>query len=303
VNASQDPGGRDRPDGLRLLTAFGSPIALASVLMLYYGWARSEAQAKAFGADASVFEMSTQDMIFRSVNVVFPAIVALLFVSLALIRYEPWLRERTVWLAPVLRHAWVLVVIGLVIAVIPRTEKIGRVLIPSLVMLAVSGTAYSAVLRRRASGDESALPFGTVVLVVLLLVAMLFLQTERFAAYIGEGLAEAIMVCLDEPDDDECTDQDRLSPAIVLTTGRLHIEAPDVIETPVEGQEDTTFRYRYEGLYFLQRSGTKYFLLTKGWEAGSGRLVLLHDSQDVRLEFGARPPMSEEDGQVDPVGQ
>jgi hypothetical protein len=293
VTASQDPGGRERPDGLRLLTAFGSPIALASVLMLYYGWARSEAQAKAFGADASVFEMSTQDMIFRSVNVVFPAIVALLFVALALIRYEPRLRERAVWLAPVLRHAWVLVVVGLVIAAIPRTQKIGFFLFPSLVMLAVSGVAYSGVLRRRASGDGSALPFGTVVLVVLLFVAMLFLQTERFATYIGERLAKAIMVCLDEPASDECADQDRLSPATVLTTGRLHIQAPDVIERLVEGQEDTTFRYRYEGLHFLQRSGTKYFLLTKGWKDGSGRLVLLHDSQDVRLEFGARPPLND----------
>jgi hypothetical protein len=285
MKASPEDRPRDRPETLRLVTAFGSPIALASVLMLYFGWARSEAQAKGFGADASVFEMSSQDLVFRSVNVVFPAIILLLLVALALIRFEPWLVERAGWLGPVLRHAWILVVVGLVIFRLEATHTFGMVVFPLLVMLAVGGVAYSRVLRRRVSGDESRLHFGTVVLVVLLLVAMLFLQTERIASLMGEDLAEGIKQCLDEPGEEGC-ERYRLQPTVVLTTGRLHVEAPTVTEVPIGGQEDTAFRYRYEGLYFLQRSGSKYFFLTQGWADGTGRLVALHDTQDVRLEFG-----------------
>jgi hypothetical protein len=278
LTAEQEPQRPQRPDALRLLTAFGSPIALGSVLMLYFGWARSEAQARRFGADASVFEMSTQDLILRSVDALFMPIILLLLGSLALVRFEPWLRDRASWLAPVLRHAWVLVPVGLLLRA--ATEEIGDILLPFWVLLAVGGTAYSVVLRRQLSGDRSPLRFSAVVLVVLLLVAILFWQTERVAVFTGEVRADEIMRDLD------C----KLPVATLFTTGRLHIEAPDVTETRIEGPEESTFRYRYEGLHFLQRSGDKYFLLTDGWTDGEGRLVLVPDSQDVRLEFGASQP-------------
>jgi hypothetical protein len=267
-----------RPDALKLVTSFGSPIALGSVLMLYFGWVRSEAQAKRLGADASVFEMSTQDLILRSVDVMFFPTILLLLGSLALVRLEPWLRDQARWLAPVLRRAWVLVVVGLAVRALNR--EIGDVLLPFWAFLAVGGTAFGVVLRRHLSGDRSPLRFSAVVLVVLLLVVILFWQTERVAVVAGQARAERLMNDLD------C----ELPVATVFTTGRLHIEAPDVTETRITGQEETTFRYRYEGLYFLQRSGDKYFLLTDGWDRDEGRLVLVPDSQDVRLEFGASLP-------------
>ena len=267
-------GERSRPDTMRVLTSFGSPIALGSVLFLYFGWVRSEAQAKGFGADASVFQMSTQDYILRSVDVLFFPIILLLLLALLLLRLDPWLRDQAHWLAPVLRHAWVLVFVG--IAVRGLTDRVGDVLLPAWVLLAIGGTAYSAVLRRHLGGDRSALRFGAVVLVVLLLIVVLFWQTERVARLAGEERAEDLKEHL------AC----RLPAITVFTTGRLHVEAPDVLETAITGPEETTFRYRYEGLYFLQRSGDKYFLLTDGWDAGQGRLVLVPDSSAVRLEFG-----------------
>lgn len=267
-------GERSRPDTMRILTSFGSPIALGSVLFLYFGWVRSEAQAQRLGADASVFQMSTQDYILRSVDVLFFPIILMLLLALLLLRIDPWLRDRASLLAPVLRHAWLLVFVG--IAVRELTDQVGDVLLPTLVLLAIGGTAYSAVLRRQFGSDRSALRFGAVVLVVLLLIVVLFWQTERVARLAGEARAE------DLKEQPAC----HLSAITVFTTGRLHVDAPDVVETAITGPEETTFRYRYEGLYFLQRSGDKYFLLTDGWDAGQGRLVLVPDTSAVRLEFG-----------------
>lgn len=65
----------------------------------------------------------------------------------------------------------------------------------------------------------------------------------------------------------------------------LHIDAPGVIETRTAG-DDGSYRYRYDGLYLLQRSGGKYFLIRHGWNDGTGRLVLVPDNDSVRLDFG-----------------
>jgi hypothetical protein len=62
-----------------------------------------------------------------------------------------------------------------------------------------------------------------------------------------------------------------------------------VTETRLEGDE-SRYAYRYDGLYLLQRSGDKYFLVTNVWENGewAGRLVVLPDDDTIRLEFPPR---------------
>jgi hypothetical protein len=270
--------GGTRPDTFELLTYLGSPIALGTVLFLYFGWVRSEAQARAFGADASVFEMSTQELILRSVDVMFLIVFALLALALLAFGLDPVLRRHARVLGGPLRQAWLLVPLGIVLAIVAPTA--GDILLPTVVLLAIGGTAYGAVLRRHARGERSPVRFGQLVVVVLLLIASLFWQTERVARIAGETLAE------DLKDNLAC----RLPAATVLSTGQLHVDAADVRETRMAGEEDSAFRYRYDGFFLLQRSGDKYFLLTDGWDVEEGRLVLLPDSPAVRLEFGEPPP-------------
>jgi hypothetical protein len=274
-----EAGEAPRPDTFELVTYLGSPIALGTALFLYFGWVRSEAQARAFGADASVFDMSTQDLVLRSVNVMFLAVFALLLLGLLAFRLDGVLRRRAAAFAPVLRYAWVLVPVGLLLRAV--TGSVGDLVFPTWVLLAIGGTSYGGVLRRHAEGDRSALRFGPLVVVVLLLVAALFWQTERVARATGGAMAD------DLKDHLAC----RLPAATVFSTGRLGIELAQVEEIGLTGEGDSAFRYRYEGLFLLQRSGDKYFLLTDGWRAGDGRLVLVPDSPAVRLEFGA--PRSE----------
>jgi hypothetical protein len=62
-----------------------------------------------------------------------------------------------------------------------------------------------------------------------------------------------------------------------------------VTETALFGV-GSKYTYRYDGLYLLQRSGDKYFLVTNTMENGvwAGRLVVLPDDDTIRLEFAPR---------------
>ena len=267
-----EPVERKPSDALRTLTLVGSPIALATALLLYFGWARSQAQADAFGADASVFDMSPQDLILRSVNILFFPIMVLLLGGLLLVWIDPHLRARSATTGAVLRFAWVAVPIALLLLVV--VEPIGYNLLPLFVMVAIGGTAYGNLLRRYASGDTRPPRAANVVLVGALLVAGLFWQTERLARAGGAALAEDIQAHM----------ADRLQAVTLFTAGPMHIDGQGVREEQIAS--DGSFTHRYDGLYFLQRSGGKYFLVTDGWPDDQGRLLVLNDSDTFRIEFG-----------------
>lgn len=264
---------RRSADPLRLITSIGSPIALASALLLYFGWVRSEAQARAFGADASIFEMSPQDLVLRSIDILFFPIILLLLGWLLLLRLEPILRQRASVAAPVLRRAWLLLVPGL--ALFAVAPSVADVILPLWVLLAIGGTAYGNLLRRREDDPLDTAPLPVLALVGALIVVSLFWQTERLARLGGEALAQDIKSNVAE----------RLPGVLLFSTGRLHVDAPGVTETTLTG-EDSAYGYCYEGLYLLQRSGGKHFLLTAGWNAGQGRLVSIADTETIRLEYG-----------------
>jgi hypothetical protein len=44
---------------------------------------------------------------------------------------------------------------------------------------------------------------------------------------------------------------------------------------------EAKYKFRYSGLYLLERSGDRYFLITDH----PGRVILLPESDDVRVEF------------------
>ena len=258
---------------LLILGAVGSPIALGTALLLYFGWVRSQAQAAAFGADVSVFEMSPQDLVLRSVDVLFFPIILLLLGGLLLLRIDPWLLARADQARAVLRWVWVLVPIGFALVLLVR--PVGYVLLPMWVMLAVAGLGYASSLRRRTAREPSSAGATSAMLIGALLTATLFWQTERLAQLGGEALAADLKANVAE----------RLPAVSVLSAGKLHVDASGVLETPLQGP-NSAYRYRYEGLYLLQRSGNKYFLLTDGWQFDRGRLLILTDSESIRLEFG-----------------
>ena len=264
---------RKPSDAVRTLTLVGSPIALVTALLLYFGWARSQAQADAFGADVSVFDMSPQDLILRSVNILFFPIILLLLGGLLLVWIEPRLRARSAITGTALRFAWLAVPLGLLLLFL--VEPVGYNFLPLFVMVAIGGTAYGNLLRRYGSGDTRPPRLANVLLVGALLVAGLFWQTERLARAGGAALAEDLQGHIAE----------RLPAVTLFSAGQMHIDGHGVREQQVAA-DGGLFTHRYEGLYFLQRSGGKYFLVTDGWLEDDGRLLVLNDSETFRIEFG-----------------
>jgi hypothetical protein len=273
--------GRKPPDLMKFITSIGSPIALATALLFYFGWVRSEEQAKAFGADASVFAMSTQDYVLRSVNVLFFPVIILLLAVLLLHRLDRTLRTGPIqpWLprlAQVLKHSWAgFLAVGIVLYAV--AGRFGDVTLPFWVAWAILGPVYGTVLRRLTSGDRERYSRLTVALLAALVTVTLFWQTERLASLGGEALAQDIQDNM----------SDRLQSIRLFSAKDLHIAGPG-IRTTTFTDPNSAYGYEYSGLYLLQRSGDKYFLLTDGWDNDTGRLIVLPDSATMRVEFGAR---------------
>jgi len=266
-------------DLLQFITSIGSPVALATALLFYFGWIRSEWQAKEFGADASVFAMSTQDFVLRSVNVLFFPVILLLLAGLLALRLDRTLRpaaDPQPWigvLGRVLQFSWaVFLPLGFALRAVNR--DVGDVTLPFFVALSILGPAYGTVLRRLATGERTQASRTVVALLVALLTVSLFWQTERLARLDGVALADDLKQNLSE--------RHRV---VLFSAKDLHIAGPGVVETKLPG-DDVAYGYRYSGLYLLQRSGNKYFLLTDGWDQDRGRLIVVPDSDSIRLEFG-----------------
>lgn len=267
-------------DLMKFITSIGSPIALATALLFYFGWVRSEEQARAFGADASVFAMSTQDYVLRSVNVLFFPVILMLLVAMLVLRVDRALRagpDGRHWLEPLARSlqwSWALFLpLGFLLYAV--AGRFGDVSLPLWVALSIVAPAYGTVLRRLADGDRRRFSGVAVALLAALVTVLLFWQTERLASLGGEALAQDIKDNLGT----------RLTRVEMFSVTDLQIEGPGVTASTLSAKEGE-YAYRYSGLYLLQRSGDKYFLLTDGWNDGRGRLVVLPDNSDIRVEFG-----------------
>ncbi len=267
-------------DLMKFITSIGSPVALATALLFYFGWVRSEEQARAFGADASVFAMSTQDYVLRSVNVLFFPLILMFLVVLLLLRLDRRLRagpNAPPWLETagrVLQLSW-LVFLPLGFVLYAVAGRSGDVSLPLWVALSVVAPAYGTVLRRRATGDRGGSRVTAGILIALVTV-ILFWQTERLASLGGEALADEIKNNLG----------DHLTRVELFSVTNLHLDGPGVTTERIGGAVEGEYGYRYTGLYLLQRSGDKYFLLTDGWNENQGRLVVLPDNGAIRVEFG-----------------
>ena len=186
---------------MKFITSIGSPVALATALLFYFGWVRSEEQARAFGADASVFAMSTQDYVLRSVNVLFFPLILMFLIVLLLLRLDRRLRAGpdAPALAGVGRPAAAAVVAGVPAAGVRplRGCRADRRRLAAALGGAVRGRSC---LRHRAAAacdrDRGRTSRVAVGILVALVTVILFWQTERLASLGGEALAQDIK---DEP--------------------------------------------------------------------------------------------------------
>ncbi len=261
---------------LKVVTQLASMAALATALLYYFGWRRSEAQARALGADASVFGMSTQDFVLRSIDVVLIPVLLLLLAALAAAWGHRRLRgsRHAARVGSVLRYAWAGCLVGAIVLLVIAPDA-GNLAVPFWFAGGLLGTWYGMSLRGTSSAQSPTTSLGVLVVLATLVAASLFWMTERVARVVGDARAQEIT------DDVAGT----LEAVAVYSAKRLQLQRGDIEETALVDPE-AAFRYRYDGLFLLQESGGKFFLITGDWSPGKGQLIVLPDNGSVRLSFG-----------------
>src|SRR5215207_7017514 len=278
---------------LSVVTTIGPPLTIATALMIYFGWARTNVQARAMGLDVSLFRYSTQDYVLSSISTLFvPLLVvaALALGGLALHRRIGRALRRPA-ARPALRTAGrVALILGLIVSgVAVLIAFFDRDRAPLIIPLALAvGTAvaaYGGWLAGAAAHDpdvtvpappvwQSALRLLLVGSVVTL---ALFWEVSNFAGVVGRGHAQQTAATVSQ-----------LPRVTAFSTTSLGIEAPGVREERIEAGPDTSndaIRYRTTGLRFLASSGGRIFLLHDGWKPRGGTVIVLPDNEQVRWQF------------------
>jgi len=268
-----------------MLAVIGPPLTIATALLVYFGWARTDAQAKAMGLDVSLFGYTVQDFVLRSIPSLFIPLVWLLIVAVGWLSLDRFLAGhlaagRT---AGIRRLAAVILIAGLACAgamwfvVILQPERT-VLFVPYIMAGGVLLAAWGLSLLRRSSQEAgrslAALSRGSEkTLIFCLVTLLLFWGTSDFAQALGRGLAVSY------------EERSALLPtAVVFSKDRLGISAPNVREQSSGTAENPV--YQYSGLRLLVVSGGRIFLLNEGWTLRSGKVVVLRDDPGMRVEYG-----------------
>ena len=269
------------------------PATLVSAMAFYFGWVSTNATFTYFGLDASVLGLTVQEIVLSSTDAVFIPLGAILLIALAaialhsvLIRWTDRGGEAAVRVERLSRAMLVLGAVLLLLGIWAALEPL-PFRTPFLFQQLSSGMGiallgYGLYIRRRVRA--TALPGGDspeqrrlwsagMALVWLIIALSLFWAMSEYAKALGRGRAQQLALGLGR------------QPSVVVYAQRdLHLGGPGVVKRTLRGEE-AAYRFRYSGLTFLVRSGGKYFLVPAGWTTSTGRVVVLPDTDAVRVEF------------------
>ncbi|MDQ3886518.1 MAG: hypothetical protein M3308_05800 [Actinomycetota bacterium] len=266
-----------------------SPLSLIVALLVYFAQVRESAYARTLGFNPSLLEEKPiSTYLIGSVEAVFfPLLVAVigLLLWLWLDRLlRQWVRDG-LHLHLIFPVSWVLLGCGATLimislfvnAVSPVARPYVSLTLPFLLALAVLVAAYGASLRRLAARNatrEEGVSHRQAInaLTGLLVSLLLFWGVDGFAQVVGRGLAERI---IEQP-------QRSTRTVLLYSTQDLNLDLATATELP--GDENSTYRYRYEGLRLVLVDGDNYFLIGQNWGPRSGTLIVL-PRDEIRIEF------------------
>ena len=277
---------------LSIITTLGPPLTIATALMIYFGWARSNSQARAMGLDVSLFGFSTQDYVLQSISTLYLPLLAVVTLALGVLalhrRVEHALRRPTARPALV-KAGRIALGVGIAAAaaavlVASRYAGVATLVSPLVLAGGTAVAAYGGWLAAAARDPDDAAPAVPAwqralqkLLVGSLITAALFWELSDFAGVVGRGYAQRIELTVN-----------RLPRVSVFSSSPLGVEAPGVREQPIAigpGASDKAARYRTTGLRFLVSSGGRMFLLHDGWKPRTGTVIVLPDNEQVRWQF------------------
>ncbi|HEX2031601.1 MAG TPA: hypothetical protein VHL78_09395 [Actinomycetota bacterium] len=270
------------------------PATLLSALAFYFGWVSTNATFTYFGLDASVLGLTVQEIVLSSTDAVFIPLGAILLIALAAIAAHSAVIRRAdrggdaAVLIERLSTAMialggVLLLLGIWAALepLPFATPFLFQQLSSGIGIALIGYGLYARRRARAATPQRAaetpeqrrLWAAGMALVWMLIALSLFWTMSEYAKALGRGRAQQLALGLGR------------QPSVVVYAQRdLHLGGPGIVKRALRGEE-AAYRFRYSGLTFLVRSGGKYFLVPAGWTTSTGRVVVLPDTEAVRVEF------------------
>jgi hypothetical protein len=263
------------PGWARLLAAIGSPIAITTALLFYFGWVRTRFQARALGYDPAVLDLSVQDYLLKSINVLFlPLVVFVLgFLLLhqqhrrlvAAARGNRRVRSAAMHASRLMTRSWpIWIGVAVVLLAVPATRLVAiPVSLTAGALVAIYGNTLAGAL-----DEPSRWPPLTSVLVYVLLAFAVFWDTERVARETGEAFAQDILAY-----------PQQLVAVNVYSEKRLEINAPGTTET--ELRDDSAYTFLYTGLRLLEGTKDRYVLLNED----GGHVIVLRDIDSLRFEF------------------
>lgn len=257
-----------------------APSTLIVSLLVYYGWVRTEALYTTLGINQSLLQLSNQDYILRSIRVMFEPLRWFLLVALACIwthfvlsRYIDN-RQRLIW-------GWAIfaIIIGLLLAAGLTMVSFSLITLEWLIwLLSLIAAGYGLYLLERVKlkhqdmGWTKHLPSNLLRLSYWLLLILLILSTFVSVGEYAEIIGRRDVARLVE-----------VSPQVVVYSREplgLSGNTVQVVETNAH-----IYTHRYQGLKFLIHADDKYFLIPKSWSIQAPRLIVLPDSDMIRLEF------------------
>jgi hypothetical protein len=285
---------RSMSSTFRGIATLVGPTSLVVALLYYFGWARTQAQARAMGLDDSLFGFSTQDYVLRSVSPMFwPVFLGTVAVLVGLMFHRAltaWVRgsgpaparakhrARVLWtvVGVAATLAAVFLVLGAVGANVRSPSRLVSLGSPlavtvGVVLLGYAGYVFQTLVARpRDDADPPIIgPLAWSAMSALLLLS-LFWTVSHYAAIRGIDFAGEVERTLPRQPD-----------VAVYSAERLHL-MPPVQETELPG-DDAAYRYVYTDLKLLFRSDAKLFLRPS--DVSSDRNIILPESSDIRVEF------------------
>jgi hypothetical protein len=293
---------------LKPIAVVAAPPTALAALLFYLGWATTQAFYNAFGIDQSILGLSNQDYVLRSVRVCFltllDALVGALFALWAhfLIRRlmkSQWL-ERYLRISSSLPCLFVLLGLGLALPPNSGFLLLGSSSMEALLLaqpiaftLGFALVGYGLYLSELHAVDTksgSRQPLRnediqnadiskgrrwSLVVVLGLVVVGLFWVSANYAQVLGRYAVN------------DFTAQIKYRPRItVYSQEPLSLQAHGVTMERVS-ETPKTYQYRYTGLRFLARSGSKYFLLPELWTPADGITIILSETDTIRIETAA----------------
>lgn len=282
--SSQAKSGTRFSAALSVISSVGPPLTVLTALLVYFGWARSDAQARAMGIDVSVFAYTVNDFVLRSINSVYIPLASVAVIALGWIITDRALKRiinnrretRLIhFLALLVQTASTIATIALVVMIffISPVPIFG----PYGVSTGILISTWAAKIRRMSSTRKVVLSLAQKAeentIVFILVTLFLFWGTADFAGTVGKGEAGEIQ-----------REVSTMPEAEIFSPDRLAIDAPNVSEERIDAPSGPL--YHYKGLRLLVFSNGRYFLIHNGWTTRKGTVVIVPDNGKIRFEFG-----------------